>query len=62
MKLSNDTGQARDVAIIDATLPDGPVKVDIAMKAAAHEYQEPSAAELRRTAPTTVDWWRLARA
>ncbi len=38
MELFDDTGQARDAAILGATLADSPVKVDTAMKAAAGEY------------------------
>ncbi len=37
MKLSDDTGQARDVALLGLA-SDQPVRVDTAMKAAAVEY------------------------
>lgn len=46
MKVSDDTGQARDAALL-APAVDVPVRVDTAMKAAAHEYTGPA-----------LDWWR----
>lgn len=46
-----ETSQARDVAILDATRPDGPVRVDTAMRRRRLEYAGPS--------ETGGDgWWR----
>ena len=57
MKLFDDTGQARDAAIL-APAPDSPVKVDTAMRRRAAEYQGP---------PTPDDpgghlWWNKVKA
>lgn len=52
MKLFDDTGQARDVALL-ALAPDLPVKVDTAMKVARLEYADPL--------PGSPGWWRKVR-